>query len=348
MIHNDQQLAVVREQLGRAEHALKAISDEVKPVNESRFLLMAESYVDMIQGLREQIDAYLGVNAVRQSQTELILGLEGPGIKLGDTPVSLVTRVLDSLRRGMQTVVEAAESTRPAARTAGRRKRWIEELCDLPLVGIVSGSVRVQLGEPTSLSAGLLENEERQFYQQVIGLFRDGLAVATGEMRADQLPVQLRQPVLNAVRKLVPTPRGVLEAITFSGRAIGAGKNYRVTREARERLDQEVRRVTALAEITTVEGVIREVDLDQNTFLLRERPEGTPELHCEYAEIDEEDVKSFLDKRVVVSGTLRTSPKAGRQTLDVEVLEAIGADESDDRSVAESTEAQTSGNDVAK
>ena len=41
MIHNDQQLALVREQLGRAERALKAIHDEVRPASELRFLLRA-------------------------------------------------------------------------------------------------------------------------------------------------------------------------------------------------------------------------------------------------------------------------------------------------------------------
>jgi hypothetical protein len=328
MIYTDHELAIVREQLGRAEKALKAIRDEVRPVNESRFLLMAESYVQMILELRGQIDTYLGLEAVCQAQTELELGLEGNGIRLGHSPASLVTRVLDAFRRGLQSVVEAVESTeRTVVRTAGRRKRWIEQLCDLPLVGVASGSVRVQLGEPTSLSGALLESEDREFYQHIMGLLRDGLACATGEINAEQIPEPLRQSVLNAVRKLVPAPRGALDVITFSGRAIGGGKIYRVTRNARERLEQEVRRVAVLKEITSVEGVIREVDLDRNTFLLRERPEEAAELPCEYAENDEEDVKSFLDKRVLVSGTLRTSPKAGRQTMDVEVIEAVGVDE---------------------
>ncbi len=327
MIHTDHELAIVREQLGRAEEALKAIRDELRPVNESRFLLMAESYVQMILELRGQIDAYLGLEAVCQAQIELELGLEGNGIRLGNSPASLVTRVLDAFRRGLQSVVEAVESTDCTVRTGGRRKRWIEQLCDLPLVGVASGSVRIQLGEATSLSGALLESEDREFYRHVMGLLRDGLACATGEISAEQIPEPLRQSVLNAVRKLVPAPRGALDVITFRGRAIGGGKIYRVTREARQRLDQEVRRVAVLKEITSVEGVIREVDLDRNTFLLRERPEEAAELPCEYAESDEEDVKSFLDKRVLVSGTLRTSPKAGRQTMDVEVIEAVGADD---------------------
>ena len=327
MIRNEKQLALVREQLDRAEKALKCLSDEVRPKSEVRFLLMAESYVEMIQQLRGEIETYLGMESVMQLQADLILGLEGRDIQLGNAPVSLVTRTIDAFRRGLQSLVDAAASDRPAAGAAGRQKRWIMELCDLPLVGIVRGSVQIQLGEPTSLSSNLLEDENREFYEQVIGLLRNGLACATGESSADQLPEKLRQPVLNAVRKLVPAPRGTLEAITVSGRAIGLGKHYRVTREARARLDQEVRRNITLTAFTSVAGIMREIDLDQNTFVLRDRPEGAPELPCEYAEIEEEDVKTYLDKRVRVSGNLRTSPKAGRQTMDVEVIEGEDMDE---------------------
>lgn len=67
MIQNDQQLALVREQLARAEKALKAISDEVRPVNESRFSLMAESYVEVIRQLRGEIDEYLGLGTSRNT-----------------------------------------------------------------------------------------------------------------------------------------------------------------------------------------------------------------------------------------------------------------------------------------
>jgi len=291
---------------------------------------MAESYVEMIQQLRGEIDAYLGLADVRQLQTELVLGLEGMGVQLGDAPASLVTRVLDCFRRGLQSIVEAAQSevsTEVGSRTAGRRKRWIEELCDLPLVGVASGSVQIQLGEPASLASGLLEHSDREFYEHVIDLLRKGLACASGESRASEIPETVRQPVLHAIRKLVPTQRGVLEAITVSGRAIGIGKAYRVTRQSRARLDQELRDFVVTDEVARAEGVIREVDLDQNTFKLRDRPDGAPELACEFAEHDEEDVKSYLDKRVVVVGVQRTSPKAGRLTMDVEFIEPVGTED---------------------
>jgi hypothetical protein len=144
MIHNEQELTIVREQLHVAEQALKAIRDEVRPVSESRFLMMAESYVDVIQELRAQVDEYLGLQAVADAE-----------------------------------------------------------------------------------------------------------------------------------------------------------------------------------EAASVEGVIREVDLDENTFILREVTESEAELHCEYAEADEEDVKSLLGERVVVTGTIRKSAKTGRQTMEADFIQAV-------------------------
>jgi hypothetical protein len=68
MIRTAEELAAVQAQLGRAETALQAIRDEVLPKSKERFLLMAESYVDMIQHLRAEIDEYLGVDLVTASR----------------------------------------------------------------------------------------------------------------------------------------------------------------------------------------------------------------------------------------------------------------------------------------
>jgi hypothetical protein len=71
-----------------------------------------------------------------------------------------------------------------------------------------------------------------------------------------------------------------------------------------------------------VRGVIREVDLDKRTFSLRERRDGLPPLDCEYDETNEHIIKSLLDEPVVITGTFRTSRKTGKQTMEVESIEA--------------------------
>lgn len=59
MIHNDEELQLARDQLSRAEAALSSIQCDVRPVSESRYLLMAESYLEMIQKLQADINEYL-------------------------------------------------------------------------------------------------------------------------------------------------------------------------------------------------------------------------------------------------------------------------------------------------
>src|SRR5690554_2112619 len=77
----------------------------------------------------------------------LAIQLEGKGIQLGTISAGVVCRYVDAFRLGLQATIEIVESvkTPPAA---GRRKRWVERMADLPLLGIESGCVRVLLGAP--------------------------------------------------------------------------------------------------------------------------------------------------------------------------------------------------------
>src|SRR5262249_23620427 len=79
---------------------------------------------------------------------------------------------------------------------------------------------------------------------------------------------------------------------------------------------------------TEVEGVIRSVDLDAQTSVLRERPNNWPDRPCEYSTQIEEAVKEFLDCRVTVSGTLETSRLTRREKMEAETIEAVSAEKS--------------------
>ncbi len=70
MITTDAELKVVREQFTRVEAALESLRCEVKPKNETMYQLMAESYLDMLQSLRAEIDAYLGIGTPPENVSE--------------------------------------------------------------------------------------------------------------------------------------------------------------------------------------------------------------------------------------------------------------------------------------
>jgi hypothetical protein len=59
MIRNADDLRLVQEQQQRVIDVLKSIEARVRPVNESRFELIAEAYRDQIAALQAEIDEYL-------------------------------------------------------------------------------------------------------------------------------------------------------------------------------------------------------------------------------------------------------------------------------------------------
>jgi hypothetical protein len=71
------------------------------------------------------------------------------------------------------------------------------------------------------------------------------------------------------------------------------------------------------------EGIIREVDLDENTFYLRDRGDGLEQLLCEYDELAEDQVKSSLGEPVRVIGYIRASGKSARRVIEVERIERL-------------------------
>ena len=68
MIRNKDELMVVRKQLVRVEDALDSLRAEVLPKNARNFEVLAEGYVEQIQVLRADIEAYLGLIPKLQSQ----------------------------------------------------------------------------------------------------------------------------------------------------------------------------------------------------------------------------------------------------------------------------------------
>jgi hypothetical protein len=79
--------------------------------------------------------------------------------------------------------------------------------------------------------------------------------------------------------------------------------------------------------LVTVEGVLREIDLDQRTFIIRDPAPGT-EIRCQVSQQSDDllDIaKQALDHRVVVVGKRGTPVKKHRlQPLDVLEIEELG------------------------
>lgn len=331
MIRNDNELTIVRDQLARAESALESLRRDVLSKNANLYHVMAESYVDTIVELRGHIDAYLEIVAV-PATADIVISLEGDRVGLGKTSAASVSRFIDTFRRGLQSVVEILESVqRPE--TSRRRPRWIESICDLPLVGTAPGSVKIMLGEPQAKS--LFKAEEREAFLKALNLIFAGLHWADAgraESSNDpfmELKPDTKQALLGLLTRLLPPRSGDIERIGFLRRTTdGSGKlrSATLSRKSRDRIRKEIERLSTDSEFVELEGVIRSVDLDAQTFALRDRPSNEPDLPCEYGHDLQDAVKEGLDCRVIVTGSLETSQKTRKSKLLADSIELLGTE----------------------
>jgi hypothetical protein len=332
MIRNEEELKVVREQLARAESALEVIRREVFPMNPRMYAVMAEPYADTIQELRASIDAYFEFASFRVADLEI--ALQGEHVGLGRTSAAIITRFTDTFRRGLQSAVELVESIKRAD-TGRRRERWIEDICDLPFVGVAHGSVRILLGEPNDQS--LFSAENRESLHKALDLIFQGLEWADLDSKQSekhpftQLPKETQQSLLALLTQLLPPRSGDVTSVAFKRRKSAADESAPVaatlTRESRTRIREAIQELVAEFEFAELTGVIRSVDLDADTFVLRDRPDNEPDLDCQYGPNLEEAVKENLDCLVIVSGTLETSRK-GKSTLSADSIELVQPEES--------------------
>jgi hypothetical protein len=281
-----------------------------------------------VESLRADIDAYLGI----APDTDLAVSLEGRGVSLGHTSAGIITRTIDTFRRCLQSVAGVLHTDhQPGA--VGRRAGWIERLCDLSLVGLGPGSVQAYFDLPTDI--GLFAEDDRRFLNDALTMLFDGLEWAAGEEKPvppslQRLPPFTRLSILGVVARLLPPQTGPVERIAYRRRSEGPTRPPRratLTRESRQRVHQEMERVAADRKFTEAEGVIRQIDLDAQTFVLRERPGNQADLPCEYPDALADAAKELLDRRVKVSGLLITSRLTHRSNMEAEAIEPLGGDD---------------------
>jgi hypothetical protein len=323
MITNDEQLNQAVERLGGMYRALAALRAEVLPVNARQFALMAEGPVDEIRRLQAQIDAYTGREAAEEYDADVWLRLYGRDIEWPEVPTSVLTAALDAFRQGVQMVAQLIST----GQVATRPRRELRQACDMRVVAFRPGSLRVGLRLPDEPDGGFAANAEKSLGHQALVTYLNTAAWVSSEADLPE-PVQQiehaqkRRLLINALKPLVPRPRGDVEGVEISGQWVPDGRTIRLTRAVYHHLVQAVDRTTA-EEVETYVGHLREIDLDQRTFMLRDVNEVSP-LRCTFHDDLLETARGALGRWVRVSGR---RPHKGKQaanaTLRVSQLEVI-------------------------
>lgn len=294
MILNKESKKVAELQILRLENSLIDIKAKTNN-NSALFKIVSIPYIDRIRVLRSEIEEFIGVTNSEEN-SDLIIRISGEEIGKGKAPSSIVINSLSNFKSSI---------TNTYANILGITNldnipKAIKDICDFSLVGTLEGSIQLVLEVPED--SNTLFSDEELF--KTINIIQDvsywALKQGSKEELEEIIPDnELSIKILNNVLKLTPsTEDSKIHSIQLYGNLITKDKELILTKETRSFIKDFIKEV----ELDTIQitGVIREIDLDKKSFILRDvNIEGLKEVHCKY----NEQINSVkLNTKVLVTG----------------------------------------------
>ena len=303
-ISNDLQLAQANEQLLRLYRGITALRVDLAESNPLAFKVMAEGPLSDIRALREAITAYTGEAELESEEVDFRFRLKGTSIQWRDTPIGVLAAYFKSLRVGLRSLVEFHIGRLPANAPSIELK----QISDLSLVDLRPGSLDVGLRVPEVWSSqrDIFEPRSSSPLKEALSDFLKTSDWASRSADDSELQELFPKPshrrrALNSIRTFVPRRRGgLVEEISLYGKAVTISDRIILTRSAGQHIADAYKNSLSENEVSC-EGVIREIDLDNQSFELRQvvDKEKAP---CTYPESLEGIAKKLLGRRVIVVG----------------------------------------------
>jgi hypothetical protein len=253
----------------------------------------------------------------------LSVRMVGSGLGPGETPASVIRRVVEGASNALKTLVEFVLEVQSAG---GRPAERLRRLYDLRAQRVAFASFEIAFKAPPAprQESSSSAEEERKTLEDVGVLLQRALqwaealeappnsseeilaasAVAILGGSPEGTPKEVLA-MLEALEKLTPPQHGLVLEVHIGGRLVGNRRSHRVlTRTSsawvRKELDQRRRDRGPLVALT---GLVREFDKDKLTFTLREI-EGQPDQRCAITEalFDEAMAAFSTDEPVTVAG----------------------------------------------
>jgi hypothetical protein len=312
MIQNSAQLQQTREALTHVENALAALRVRVEPANPALFAAMADDYLDDIRRLRAEIDAYVGLSVAQDSTVPLWMILEGESISRQNISSRILSEWLGNFRKALYGLSDYLETGRIRL-SGGRPDAALLAATDPYVAALAPGSIKIGLKLPGQEQQEDLFEEDAERLPKPLLALRHLLLMANWaasgktdvpdnlDINHDEMQVAARFAV-----KLAPSPKSSVSSVSFSGAAVPSERPVRLNAESRERLEG-LKRILSHVSEETVYGQIREIDLDANRVILRERGEGLSDMKCQIPEALMDKAQKLLNQEVVVTGLVSSA-----------------------------------------
>jgi len=329
MTADQEKLKQALAQLQRMYEALAQLRERTQ--GRGQFFVLAEGPLDEIRRLESSVAALSGRSAVEEHAADIWMQVAGAELTWPEAPTSILTNLLDALRKGVQV---AAEWLLKGGELSTRPTKELKRACDLRVLAMEPGSVRVALRLP-EVEPGT--EESATVVRDALGKY---LAVATwaasdasGEGLEELIEVaDLRRVLLTEVKRLVPRPRGDVESVDLYGRAMPRAERVRLTRKVHARIDAAID-AAEREQVERHEGDLREIDLDNRTFTLRNvSADNVFQIPCQFGPDLYDSALDALDRRVEVTGIRQIEVGRSRSgRLSVTRLVILDEDETEPR-----------------
>lgn len=275
------------------------------------------------------------------SMTPLLsVRMVGADLGAGETPASVIHRAVDGASSALKTLVEFVMEVRS---TGGRPADRLRRLYDLRAQRIAFASFEIAFKAPTAARQESFFEEEEKTLDDVGALLERALEWAKlatpfpsfgseDQMIAATLEASILESpqgnplevlaMLEALEKLTPPQHGLVTEVHVGGRLAGNGRTSKVlTRSSstwvRRALD---RRRRDRGPLITLTGLVRELDKDKLTFILREI-DGRPDQKCSITD-------ALFDEAMTAFATDEQVTVAGREAKGKGAIEVVAMDRS--------------------
>lgn len=324
MIKTDEQLESTKRAIDLTEKALIALKKKVYPLNHQKYGILAEPYLQTINKLRSERDQYIGLSLAEEYTMPLWIRLKGHHIRSGNVPIEIFTKFLNNFKLGIQRIAEYESEN--IVRESGRPHEDLRRLCNFQ-TKILPGSIRIGLAFPSSdrqstISGEIIQNPVEIAVQKVLKGASWSVGLELESIEKIFPDDRERYLILTQVDNFIPREGGEITSVEFNGLLLRE-KPVFLSAKSKEKVKEALDK-TIPAERVIEEGEIREIDLDKQHFILRERGNGKSEIQCNYPSVLEDDAKEGLDNRVKIIGELRKDKLGKEISIDVDHIDVLG------------------------
>jgi hypothetical protein len=260
-------------------------------------------------------DALPGEGARLFVDTDVLLRVRmiGRGIEVGHVPASVVKRTVDGVTDAIKTLVR---------QVVGVSGEVYRRYYDLPARHFAFQSFEIAFGKPND-PAELLDAD---MFERIRPLLAKGLAWA--ELGNGDVPSTPEWPaIVNALAKLAPPQRGIIQEVEVSGVLAGLEhRMVRLTRNTTRRIVEARKLLNPDVLLHTDIGYVREFDKDKLTFLLR-NAKAEDIRSVEFAEEQYDHVwVAFDTDRIVTIVSTETADAAHAELVSITFGASAGED----------------------